>query len=143
MGNMLPEQLYRKILQIIPNVERLQPGEALKLKSGEFMDLNVDILSRDGDSIVVALSHYYNHFLSGDPIPDPDMEIAIYPKLKMAEALSYQDSFYYRKVYPDFPEKNTYHPKVKQELNSFLNTWLRNLKMQGHRVEGEERGMSK
>jgi hypothetical protein len=61
MGNMLPEQLYRKILQIIPNVEQLQPGEALKLKSGEFMDLNVDILSRDGDSIVVALSHYYNH----------------------------------------------------------------------------------
>ena len=142
MGKMLPEQLYRKIQQIIPNLEQLEPGEAVKLKSEGFMDLNVDILSRDGDTVVIAMSHYYKH-PSGDMIPDPDMEIAIYPKIKMAEALSYQDSFGYRQVYPDFPEKNRYYPKAKQELNSFLNTWLRNLKMQGHQVEGEGRGLSK
>lgn len=140
MGKILPEQLYRKILQLIPTVEQMQPGDALKLKSEGFMDLNLDILSRSENSLIIALSHYYEQ--NGDKIADPDIEVAIYPKLKMAEALSYQDSFGYRRVYPDYPEKNRYYPKAKQELNSFLNTWLRNLKMQGHQVEGEEKGYS-
>lgn len=134
------EQVYRKLYKLVPSLDGISVGEAVKLESKGFMDLNVAILSRDEDSMVVALSHYQSHFLSGDPIPDPDMRIAIYPKIKMAEAISYQDSFYYRKVYPDFPDKSKYHPKAKQELNSFLNTWLRNLKIQGHQLEGEEKG---
>ena len=142
MNKMLPEQLYRKIIQLVPQLEHMQPGDALKLKSEGFMDLNLDVLSRDDNLVVVAMSHYFkNH--NGDMIPDPDMEVALYPKHKMAEALSLQDSFGYRKVYPDFPEKKRYYPKAKQDLNAFLNTWLRNLKMQGHQVEGEEQGRSK
>ena len=72
------------------------------------------------------------HTPSGNMIAGPDMEIAIYPEMKMAEALTYQDSFGYRVVYP-LPD--TVDLKAKQELNTFLNQWLRNLLQQGHKRE--------
>ncbi len=46
----------------------------------------------------------------------------------MAEALSYQDSFGYRVVYP---ESGKVDIKAKKELNQFLDMWLSNLKNQG------------
>ena len=67
---------------------------------------------------------------SGDMIADPDMEVALYPSRQMAEALSYQDCFGYRQVYP---EPGKINPRAKKELNSFLNQWLSNIIAQGHR----------
>ena len=73
-------------------------------------------------------------------IPDTDMEVRISPSMKMAEAMSYQDSYGYRQVYHDYDEDTGQYqkvaPKAKKELNSFLNTWLSNLLMQGHSPEG-------
>jgi hypothetical protein len=43
----------------------------------------------------------HNYRQNGDLVPDPDMEIRILPEPGMAEALSYQDSFGYRRVYFD------------------------------------------
>jgi len=43
------------------------------------LDLNLDILQRQPDRILIALSHYWKHG-SGDMIADPDMEIAVHPK---------------------------------------------------------------
>ena len=39
------------------------------------MDLNLDLLSRNGEIITVALSHYYEQ--NGDLIADPDMVVRI------------------------------------------------------------------
>lgn len=137
MALKLHEQLFRKITQIVPNLEQIEVGDAVKLKADGFMDLNVDVLSRDGDSMLIAMSHYFKH-PSGDMIADPDMEVSINLKTKTAEAVAYQDTFGYKRVYPDFPDTNRFYPRVKQELNSFLNTWLQNLKWQGHVIEGQE-----
>lgn len=125
---MIYEKNYKKLLDLIPDLENAS-FEARKLKADGFMDLNIDMLSKEDGQTVLALSHYYKH-PSGDMIPDPDMEIAVYPEKKMVEALSYQDFFGYRKVYP---EPNKVNPRAKQELNSFLGQWLSNLKSQGHR----------
>ena len=70
-------------------------------------------------------------------IPDPDMEIAVYHDRKAVEALSYQDAFGYRQVYP---EPGKVDINAKRELNDFLNTWLNNLKMQGHELEDKDQG---
>ena len=51
-------------------------------------------------------------------------------ELSLAEALSYQDSFGYRVVYPEPDKVNL---SAKKDLNSFLGQWLSNLKSQGHR----------
>ncbi|CAN5819791.1 hypothetical protein BH10BAC2_BH10BAC2_27110 [soil metagenome] len=124
------EQIFKKISSLVPDLDKIEPGEGIKLKSKNFMDLNIDVLWKEEDKITFSMAHYYKQ--NGDMVPDPDMEIAVYPKQKMAEALSYQDSYGYREVYPE-PEK--FYPKAKKELNSFLNQWLNNIKMQGHKIE--------
>jgi uncharacterized protein YqiB (DUF1249 family) len=129
------EQIYKKLYQIAPKLDGVEEGEALKLKSAGYMDLNIDVLYRDEakNTTTIALSHYYKHH-SGDMIADPDMEVKIHHNLKMAEALSYQDSFGYRQVYP---KEGFVDPAAKKDLNQFLNQWLNNIKMQGHQVEGD------
>ncbi len=130
------EQIYEKIYKLIPKLDIMEAGEAVKLKSEGFMDLNVDKLYHDDTKnvTIIALSHYYKH-PSGDMIADPDMEIKIHHNSKMAEALTYQDSFGYSQVYP---KEGFVNPKAKTELNQFLNTWLNNLKAQGHTVKGNK-----
>jgi uncharacterized protein YqiB (DUF1249 family) len=133
------EQLFEKITALVPNLVQIEPGEGLKLKADGFMDLHVDVLWKDKDRITIAMAHYYKQ--NGDMVPDPDMEIALYPDRKMAEALSYQDSFGYRQVYP---EPNKVDLRAKTDLNHFLNQWLNNIKMQGHQLErpsAEERSL--
>ena len=87
------------------------------------MDLGFDNLGRNR----IALSHYYQD-PSGDMIPDPDMEILLYPDMKTTEALSYNDSFLYRLVYP---REGYACPKAKKDLNDFLDQWLSNILQQG------------
>lgn len=132
---MIYETIYKKLFRLVPNLDSIEVGNAVTLKANAFMDLHVDILHRgtyhDMVCTRIALSHYYRH-PSGDMIPDPDMEVAISPHLRMAEALTYQDSFGYQEVYPD---EHHVRPRLKKDLNSFLNQWLNNLRQQGHKIE--------
>jgi uncharacterized protein YqiB (DUF1249 family) len=61
-----------------------------------------------------------------NPSDLPDVEVQIYPDRKMAEALTFQNDYLgiYQVVYPA-PGK--YYPKIKKELNEFLNKWLQNI----------------
>lgn len=47
------------------------------------MDLNCDVLEVGQDYRRIALSHYWKHD-SGDMIPDPDMEIAVFLDWELA-----------------------------------------------------------
>ena len=135
---MIYETIYKKLDRLIPlGVKELQEGEGfIKLKSEGYMDLNVDTLKhkehpnggQDGHCFIIAMAH--NHIQNGDVMADPDMEIAIYPEMKMAEALTYQQDGLgiYQMVYP---EPGLINIKLKRALNSFLNQWLGNLKKQG------------
>jgi len=104
--------------------------ESKKMKSGAFMDLNLDYLISTEKGIVIAMAH--NFIQNGDVMADPDMEIRIVKGALMVEALSYQlDSMgIFQQVYADEAETK-YYPRLKKELNSFLNTWLKNLICQG------------
>ena len=63
----------------VSNPDLLTIEESGKSKVDGFMDLNLDILHRQPDRILIARSHYWKHG-SGDMIADPDMEIAVHPK---------------------------------------------------------------
>ena len=93
------------------------------------MDLNLDLLSRDDEIITVALSHYYEQ--NGDLIADPDMVVRIDTKAETVEALTFQDTYTYREVYPDGSAVDL---TAKKELNEFLLQWLTNLFDQGHKL---------
>lgn len=123
----MPKDIYS---QIFTKLDRLTHGldsffarkGYLKLKSAGFMDL---VIEKIGDN-TISIAHYYEQ--NGDLVADPDITIKIYPDQKQAEALTFQNWISYMQVYP---EENKVNLKLKKDLNSFLNFWLRNLKNQG------------
>lgn len=132
MGNdKLYSAIYSKLLEVIPDLHSIK-SYGKSVVGGGIMDLSLDVLSRSDSKLVIALSHLYKHD-SGDLIPDPDMEIAVYPKRQLAEALSYQDAYIYRTVYSH--DRLKIDIKSKEDLNTFLNTWLTNMIEQGHCIK--------
>jgi hypothetical protein len=105
----------------------------LRLESGAYMPLSVNRLPAEKEGCH-RISMAHNRIQEGDLMADPDMEIRIYPDLKAVEALTYQQDGLgiYQVV---FPEPGKVYPKVKKELNIFLNRWLSNLIDQGFKVD--------
>lgn len=128
MGKMVYEKIYEKLEKLeITNLEEYQ-----KRKSEGFMDLNIDILEDNEDYKRIALAHNYTQ--NGDVMADPDMEIKIHKKMKMAEALTFQqDPGLYQEVYIYKNGKTFVKPKLKKQLNKFLNQWLSNIIKQGYK----------
>ena len=122
-------RIFLKLLEVIQDLLTIEVAGKSVVEN--YMELNLDILHRGPDRIVIALSQYYLH-PSGDMIADPDMVIRVNPLEEKAEALSYQDIWGYRQVYVEDGIK--VDVKAKRELNWFLNQWLSNLIKQGHRV---------
>ena len=103
--------------------------EHVKIVHKPYMDLSVDRLSSEKEGTLrISLAH--NYIQNGDLMADPDMEIRIYPALGAVEALTYQQDGLgiYQVVYP---EPGRVYPKLKKDLNRFLNQWLSNLILQG------------
>lgn len=125
-------RIFQKLQKIIPALSDIE--ERGKSVMPNFMALNLDVIRKRSSRIIIALSHYYKHS-SGDLIPDPDMEIAVYPAQELAEALTYQDCDCYRRVYGE--DGATEDIKAKKELNAFLDQWLTNLIDQGHHIKVE------
>ena len=115
-----------KLNQII-DFEKLLREKYLKYKSSGLMDLNIDFLRcEDNDVYIFSMAHNFTQ--NGDLMYDPDMEIRIFPKTEMAEALTFQlDSLgIFQRVYQD----NKVNIEIKKDLNRFLDKWLINIKSQ-------------
>jgi uncharacterized protein YqiB (DUF1249 family) len=125
---------YRRIEKILGDMSGIKHQQTYKLKAAGFMDLNIDILQRENNKINIAMAHNYEQ--NGDLVPDPDMEIEIDLLNKTAEALSFQNTYLYSRVYDynEKGEKQFVRPKTKKELNSFLETWTKNIIAQGHKI---------
>jgi uncharacterized protein YqiB (DUF1249 family) len=124
---MKSKSIYKKLLQIIPDIATRE--EAGKSVSDGFMDLNLDILSKQNNFVRIALSHYYKQ--NGDMIADPDMEIIINTELMTANAMTYQDSMIFQSAEHD----GRINQKLVNSLNEFLDQWLQNCIDQGHNVK--------
>jgi uncharacterized protein YqiB (DUF1249 family) len=81
----LHHTLYRKLNVLIPTLPEVP--EYVKSQVLGFKDLNLDLLSRDGEIITVALSHYSEQ--NGDLIADPDMVVRIDTNAETVEALTF------------------------------------------------------
>lgn len=125
--------IYHRIFEKLEELGITELTEHKKYSNPPYMDLSVDVLEDSKEFKRIAMAH--NFIQNGDVMADPDMEIKIHKELKMAEALTYQlDSLgIFQRVYND--DFTKVHPKLKKQLNSFLNQWLTNLKNQGFRKE--------
>lgn len=120
-------RIFHKLLDVVPDLLTIE--EHGKSVVPGYMDLNLDILHRAPERIIIALSHYYKH-PSGDMIADPDMEIVVYPSREYAEALAYQDTYGYQSVQGG----GEVDSRLQRDLNAFLSQWITNLIQQGHRI---------
>jgi uncharacterized protein YqiB (DUF1249 family) len=125
MSKTIYERIYERLEAL--GIDPAHLPESAKSKAPGFMDLNLDLLRQEQDFVEIALAH--NFLQNGDLVPDPDMEIRILPAGRVAEALTYQDQYSYRVVYPEPGKVNL---TAKRELNSFLAKWLKNCLDQGH-----------
>ena len=126
---MLSQSIYKKLIQIIPDLATREEAGKSKLSSDALMDLNLDVLSRQDNIIRIALSHYYKQ--NGDMIADPDMEIIINTQLMTANAMTYQDSM----IFQAAEQKGAINQRLVNDLNEFLDQWLQNCIDQGHKIE--------
>lgn len=132
-------RLYKAILGLVPDLLTLRPGVARVSKSPPFMDLHLDVLQVESERghrwLRFSLAHYQEQ--NGDLVADPDMEarISLDSSWPVAEALNYTQAGLgvYQEVYPS---PGMVNPRVKRDLNAFLETWLRNARQQGHRLAG-------
>ena len=114
---------------------KLEADRVHRFRAPGFMDLLVERLPcwQETGKPVLSLAHYFEQ--NGDLCQDPEMTVRIFPpqggRHGRVEALSFSQAIppVYEVVYP---EPGKVHPRVKQELNAFLATWLRNLEQQGH-----------
>lgn len=128
------ETIFKRLVAIgiIDKEGKPRFNEAMNLKSGGFMDLNLDMLYEEDGEFTIAMAH--NYIQNGDIMADPDMEIKIIPGLKMAEALSFRQDGgipMNQHVYEVIDGKTMVYPRLKKELNTFLSGWLLNIKKQG------------
>ena len=126
MNKTIYERIYIKLNQII-DFDKLFRKKYLKYRSAGLMDLNIDFLRcEDNDVYIISMAHNFKQ--NGDLMCDPDMEIKIFIRSKMAEALTFQqDNFgIYQKVYDDGKVNLT----LKKDLNRFLDKWLTNIRSQ-------------
>ncbi len=77
----------------------------------------------------IAMDHHY--IQNDDVVWDPMMLISVNTEHGFANAVSYEDTFGYQTTEFERDGKQYVKPKLKKKLNSFLRTWLGNLKKQG------------
>jgi len=122
------QNIYKKLIKIIPDIATRTEAGKSQLNSDAMMDLNLDVLTTEGNIIRIALSHYYKQ--NGDMIADPDIEIIINTKLKTANAMTYQDSM----IFQSAEQEGGINQVLVGRLNDFLDDWLRSCVDQGHRI---------
>lgn len=126
------DTIYKRLITLIPDLREMQRGQARVSKSDGFMDLHLDILSKDERQMRIALHHSY--IQNGDTMMDPDMEIRVYlrPNWQKAEALTFQQDGTLARYDEVYSRPGYVNPELKRNLNTFLAQWLKNCIDQGH-----------
>jgi len=124
----IEKQIYQKLNSLTGDVKKyLSKGYEVayrKIKNQPYMDLVIEKYSKDS----IILAHYGEQ--NGDLMSDPMIEIRINNESETAEAV-YYENHYAGVVQYVYDDNNNCNPRLKAELNSFLNQWLDTLKEQG------------
>ena len=130
------QRVFNRINKLVPDIMRAPAGAAWKLRTpgGAFMPLCVEVVGYGEGYRVVSLAHYYEQ--NGDLMADPEMTVKLW-RHGMAEALTFQMAAppLYQEVYGvNEAGQTTVKPRLKHELNAFLDTWTNNIRHQGHKL---------
>lgn len=136
MNNSIHHRIFSKLIALNICDEQGNMRPCGKSKSKGYMDLVYERLPMiDGvnglPNQAISIAHYVE--MNGDLCQDPEMVVLVNAIGKTAEAYHFQQAIppVYQVVYDD---GNRVDPALKQNLNTFLETWLENLVNQGHGV---------
>ena len=125
----IQNKIFDQLLSIIPDLQTRNKAGKSQLESQSLMNLNLDILYRENNIVMIALSHYYKHE-SGDMIADPDVTLLVNFDNKTATARTFQDTF----GYLDAMSGGLINTKLEQSLNKFVVMWMENNISYGHKI---------
>ena len=118
------EDIEHENYKLFENMARpILTGDAVYMKysTSHFMDLNIEMI----DENRYAIAH--NYVLNGDLMADPDVEFTIDKDKELFLIQTYQqDNLQFHEVI-DTPFK-------QNELNQFMNQWLKNIPEQKYKV---------
>ncbi len=117
------KQIYRKIVNLIPNLHTIQPFNKIDFKDQGLPDIQLIVLDSNPDKINFILTRYETE--RGHLIANPSIEIAANPKSKTANVITYKDPDYFHSAVPKPTEIGTI---ALSQANRFLYEWLNNLK---------------
>ncbi len=126
----IQNKIFDQLLSIIPGLQTRNKAGNSQLGSESMMDLSLDILFRENNTAMIALSHYYKHE-SGDLISDPDVVLLVNFDNKTATARTFQDTFGYQ----DVMSGGVINTKLEQSLNEFVVMWNENNISYGHKIK--------
>ena len=128
MASNIYRTIYTKLVQLIGDPKTLPPCKRGQTEGN--MDLYVEQLLVGGEVTMVSLVHYIDiESEEDDPVPNPLLEVKVYPARQEAEVVNYQDQATFLTVYPA-PGK--IDKTVVQELNAYLDQWLGTLLERGY-----------
>lgn len=130
LGENIYTRIYQRLLDVIPDLLTIE--ESGKSEVDGLMPLNLNVIQRTPEKLVIALSHYFRHG-SSEMIAYSNMEIVVYISHEMAELLTYQDAYVFNSGYS--PDRSHANFSAKQALNDFVHAWLGNLIAQGHSIK--------
>jgi uncharacterized protein YqiB (DUF1249 family) len=125
---------YRKNFQrfiTIISAEDLLEIKCVKLLSGGFMPLSLEVLYSHKRGYVISMTHYFE--MNGDLVCDPDLELLmdVSNKELIPRAIQHSTGHYQRAYFENEDGTVLVKRKAVRELNEFLGQWLTNLIHQG------------
>lgn len=120
---------YKRLLALLPAVQTMEQGGAVKMKAEPFMDLCIDVIRQQGTVTQISMAHYYEQ--NGDLVPDPDMEVMLMHVTRLALPVHFQNALAYRVC---IEGEKVINGKELADQSCFLSMWLRNIKAQGHQL---------
>ena len=117
------KQIYRKLVDLIPNLHTIQPFNKVDFKDHGLPDRELTVLESTPDKISFILSRYEHE--RDHLIANPSIEILADPKKKTANVVTYKDRDYFHCAVPKAAEIGT---MALSQANRFLYDWLNNLK---------------
>ena len=128
-GRTKVELNYRNFAKMFPEIAsgeyrylRMEAGEA----GGGMMPLHLEWIDTD----VIAVSHTYT--VNGDLMRDPEMTFRMDREKGTLEPLTFQQDGSIQIYQQVYPEPGRWIPKLRNDLNTFAQQWLKNISQQGY-----------
>jgi N12 class adenine-specific DNA methylase len=125
-GRSRSELNYRALAKLFPEVVSSE-YRYLKLEAGEsMMPLHLEWIGADE----ISISHTYIH--NGDVMRDPEMTFRVDRGKGALEPLTFRQDGSLQIYQEVYPEPGRWVPKLRSDLNSFAQQWLKNISQQGY-----------